>query len=100
MTPQSKLLLISTSTVYGTGYLDHAEGEIRETMGDVRRMIFIPYALADRAAYAQKATARFASMGFQCKSIDEYADPVLALGEAGAIFVGGGNTFRLLKALL
>jgi peptidase E len=62
MTPQTKLLLISTSTVYGTGYLDHAEGEIRETMGDVRRMIFIPYALADRAAYAQKATARFASM--------------------------------------
>jgi dipeptidase E len=99
MTPQSKLLLISTSTVYGTGYLDHAEQVIRETMGAARRVIFIPYALQDRATYARRATARFASMGMQCESIEKYADPVLALSETDAIFVGGGNTFRLLKTL-
>jgi len=99
MTLPTKLLLISSSAVYGTGYLDHAESEIRETMGDAQRVIFIPYALADRVAYARKAIARFAGMGFQCKSIDEYANPVTALAEADAIFVGGGNTFRLLKVL-
>ena len=99
MTLPTKLLLISSSAVYGTGYLDHAEPEIREIMGDARRLIFIPYALADRAKYASKAIARFAGMGLQCKSIDEYANPVTALDEADAIFVGGGNTFRLLKVL-
>jgi dipeptidase E len=99
MTPQTKLLLISTSTVYGTGYLDHAEQAICETMGDARRVIFIPYALQDRAAYAQRATARFRSMGLHCESIDNFADPVRTLSETDAIFVGGGNTFRLLKTL-
>jgi dipeptidase E len=99
MTPLSRLLLISTSTVYGTGYLDHAEQEIRETMGNARRLIFIPYALADRAAYARKAASRFAKMGFECKSVDAYKDVVRALDDADALFVGGGNTFRLLKAL-
>ena len=100
MTLPTKLLLISSSAVYGTGYLDHAEPEIREIMGDARRLIFIPYALADRAKYASKAIARFAGMGLQCKSIDEYANPVTALDEADAIFVGGGNTFRLLKVCM
>jgi len=99
MTPLTRLLLISTSTVYGTGYLDHAEQEIRNTMGDARRVIFIPYALADRATYAAKAVSRFESMGFECRSIEGSPDAVRTLGDADAVFVGGGNTFRLLKAL-
>jgi len=99
MTTPAKLLLLSTSTVFGTGYLDHAEQEVRQTMGDARRILFIPYALADRAAYAQKAVNRFETMGFHCQSIDDYPDPIAALGETDAVFVGGGNTFRLLKAL-
>jgi dipeptidase E len=99
MMTSTKLLLISTSTVYGTGYLDHAEPQIREIMGESRRVIFIPYALADRVAYAKKAGSRFEAMGFECKTIDDYADPVRALDDADAVFVGGGNTFRLLKTL-
>lgn len=99
MTPFAKLLLISTSTVYGTGYLDHAEQQIRETMGAARRVVFIPYALADRTGYAKKAVSRFGAMGFQCKAIDDFPDAVRALDDADAVFVGGGNTFRLLKTL-
>jgi dipeptidase E len=99
MTPTTKLLLLSSSTIHGTGYLDYAEHEIREMMGEARRVIFIPYALADRASYGEKAASHFANMGFECKSIDEYADAVGALEEADAVFVGGGNTFRLLKIL-
>jgi dipeptidase E len=99
MTRPAKLLLISTSTVFGTGYLDHAELEIRSILGDARRIVFLPYALADRAAYAAKAVLRFRSMGFQCSSIDDAPSPLRALDCADAIFVGGGNTFRLLKTL-
>jgi len=96
MTRPAKLLLISTSTVFGTGYLDHAELEIRSILGDARRIVFLPYALADRAAYAAKAVLRFRSMG---SSIDDAPCPLRALDCADAIFVGGGNTFRLLKVL-
>lgn len=94
-----RLLLISTSTVFGTGYLDHAESEIRTALGDARRVVFVPYALADRATYTARAAARFQSMGFQCASIEDASTPQRALDNADAIFVGGGNTFRLLKAL-
>jgi len=99
MTLLPRLLLISTSTVFGTGYLDHAEPEVRNILGDARRVIFLPYALADRSAYAAKAVARFQSMGLSCASIEDAVSPRRALDEADAIFVGGGNTFRLLKAL-
>ncbi len=91
--------MISSSTVHGTGYLDHAESEIRAAFGAARRVIFIPYALADRISYVSKAVTRFESMGFECCSIEDHPNPIRALDEADAIFVGGGNTFRLLKTL-
>lgn len=94
-----KLLLISTSTVFGTGYLDHAESEIREHLSGVRRVLFVPYALLDRNGYAAKARERFERLGIELRSIHDASDPKLAVAEAEAIFIGGGNTFRLLKTL-
>jgi dipeptidase E len=94
-----QLLLISNSTLYGSGYLDHAETEIREFLGDVKRVLFVPYALHDRDAYAATAIQRFAKMGFELSSIHTTAHPVRAVNDTEAIFIGGGNTFRLLKAL-
>ena len=70
---------------------------MRETLGRCTRVLFIPWALADREAYAEKARERFAAMGFGLESIHETKDPVDAVEEAEAIFTGGGNTFRLLR---
>jgi dipeptidase E len=95
----SRLLLISNSTLHGRDYLDHAEEEIRGVLGGVRTVLFVPYALQDRAACAAKARARFGAMGFGLESIHEAADPARAVEKAEAVFIGGGNTFRLLKAL-
>ena len=95
----SRLLLISNSTLYGRGYLDHAEAEIRRLLGALRRVLFVPFALADRDAYAAKAEARFAAFGYEVTSIHRARDPWQAIDDADALFVGGGNTFRLLKAL-
>lgn len=94
-----RILLISNSTLYGSGYLDHAAAEIRDFLGDVARVLFVPFALADRDAYASSARARFATMGYALDSIHEASDKQLAVSDAGSIFIGGGNTFRLLKAL-
>jgi dipeptidase E len=94
-----RLLLISNSTLYGSGYLDHAEAEIRDFLGDVKRVLFVPFALHDRAAYAATAQQRFAQMGYELSSIHTASDPRQAVEDTEAIFIGGGNTFRLLKAL-
>lgn len=95
----SRLLLISNSTLHGSGYLDHAEAEIRDFLGDVKRVLFVPFALYDRDAYAATARDRFARMGYELSSLHDAGDPLRAVADTQAIFVGGGNTFRLLKTL-
>ena len=94
-----RLLLLSTSTLYGGGYLDYAEQHIREFLGASARVLFVPYALADRDAYANTARQRFERMGYELYSIHQEADPARAVDRADIIFIGGGNTFRLLKTL-
>lgn len=93
------LLLISSSVVYGSGYLDHAEPEIRDFLGNIRRVLFVPYALHNRDTYTATARGRFEAMGYELHSVHEAANPRKAVENAEAIFIGGGNTFRLLKAL-
>jgi dipeptidase E len=94
-----RLLLISNSTLHGSGYLDHAESEIRSFLGDTKPLLFVPYALFDRDKYAANARQRFQKMGYELTSVHTAADPVTAVNETEAVFIGGGNTFRLLKAL-
>jgi dipeptidase E len=99
MRPTDRVLLISNSTVYGRGYLDHVESEIKGFFGSARRVLFFPFALHDRDAYTAIARTRFAAMGYSIDSAHETAVPQKAVEETDAIFIGGGNTFRLLKAL-
>lgn len=94
-----KLLLVSTSATWETRYLDHCIEEMGRTLGAVRRLLFVPFALADRAGYAARARARFAEVGVAVDALHEAADPVAAVERADAVFVGGGNTFRLLAAV-
>ncbi|HVF70414.1 MAG TPA: dipeptidase PepE [Chthoniobacterales bacterium] len=94
-----RILLISNSTIHGRGYLDHAEAQIREFLDSARTILFFPFALFDRDAYAAKAAERLGPMGYAVESAHAVADPGAAIAKTDAIFVGGGNTFRLLKAL-
>ena len=94
-----RLLLVSNSTLYGSGYLDHAAAEIRDFLRGVNRILFIPFALADHDGYASRAREKFASIGLELDSLHEAGDKALAVKQAEAIFIGGGNTFRLLKSL-
>jgi dipeptidase E len=93
------LLLVSNSTLYGSGYLDHVEGEIKDFLRRSPTTLFIPFALHDRKAYTEKAQERFHKMGFELRSIHNVSNMQRAIEEADAIFIGGGNTFRLLKDL-
>ena len=99
MHQHSRLLLLSTSTTHGRGYLEHAEAEIRDFLSNVARVLFVPFALRDQDAYAAKAREGFRRFGFEVDSLHEASKRTEAIRTAEAIFVGGGNTFRLLKAL-
>ncbi|HWX25746.1 MAG TPA: dipeptidase PepE [Vicinamibacteria bacterium] len=92
-----ELLLLSSSSVYGTGYLDHAMEAISEILGRRKRLAFVPFALADRAAYTEKVRARLEGLTVEGIAPDAQAKGTLLNAEA--FFVGGGNTFRLLDAL-
>lgn len=94
-----RLLLVSTSQTYGTGYLDHCAPEMVELFGGVKRVLFVPFALYNRDAYAARARERFEEMGYGLDSVHEADDPRRAVEEAEAVFIGGGNTFRLLDTL-
>jgi dipeptidase E len=93
------VLLLSTSRLYGSGYLDHAEVEIRNFLEKVKRVLFVPFAIHDRDGYASATQKRFVEMGYELTSIHTAINAVQAVNETDAIFIGGGNTFRLLKAL-
>jgi dipeptidase E len=94
-----RLLLISNSTLHGRGYLAHAEKEIVDFVGSRKKILFVPFALYDRAGYAAKVKDRLHDMGLSLTSIHDVSNMPRAIADADVIFVGGGNTFRLLKGL-
>jgi dipeptidase E len=95
----ARLLLLSNSTNHGRGYLDHAMPEIRAHLGPLRRLLFVPFALHDRGGYAGKVRERFAREGIGVDALTADDDGRRAIEAAQALFVGGGNTFRLLRTL-
>jgi dipeptidase E len=94
-----RLLLISNSTNHGQGYLDHVLSEIDDFLGAIRRLVFVPFALKDRAAYGARAAERLAAIGVEVSTLTADEAGLRRAREAEAVFTGGGNTFRLLKTL-
>ena len=98
---QRKLLIASTSTLFGKPYLEYLKGEIVLHFSESDYILFIPYARPGGITYdqyTQTAWKFFAANGMELKGIHQ-TDPQTALSEAQSIFVGGGNTFVLLKSL-
>lgn len=97
-----RLLLLSNSTCYQMGYLEHAMGDLKDFLGDsVGRVLFVPYAGVTVAwdTYTNKVREKYAEIGYELLSVHQTSDPVAAVNEAEAIAVGGGNTFFLLKEM-
>ncbi|HPG32584.1 MAG: dipeptidase PepE [Lentimicrobiaceae bacterium] len=98
-----KLLLISNSTNPGEEYLGWPRNDIKNFLNNtgVKRVLFIPYAGVTMSydAYEAKVKAVFELLGYQLYSIHHETDPVLAVAQAEAIAVGGGNTFHLVREM-
>jgi dipeptidase E len=69
---------------------------------NVSNVLFIPYASSEPDSfgeYTEKVGKPLRSWGFEVSGIHDSSDPVQAVKQAQAIFIGGGNTFLLLKTL-
>ena len=74
-------------------------GELRTFLDPGAPVLFIPYALRDQDGYEKRVADMLRPIGVRVESIHRARDPVAAVRGAKAVFVGGGNTFRLLAAL-
>jgi dipeptidase E len=72
---------------------------VRAFFGPVRRVLFVPYALRDHDRYVQLLVEKGLHAGYEIDPLHRHPDPVAAVRAAEAVFVGGGNTFRLLAEL-
>ncbi len=97
-----RLLLISNSTNPGESYLNYPKHQIRDFLGEkALECAFIPYAGVTISFddYEARVRERFAEIGQGLRSIHHASDPGEAIEKAGAIVVGGGNTFQLIKMI-
>ena len=96
------LILASTSTVYGSAYLDYLKPTLARHFKQLSELLFIPYARPGGCSYedyTKVVATAFAALDISVRGIHEYSDPKVAIQKAQGIFVGGGNTFVLVKQL-
>jgi dipeptidase E len=96
---RKRILLLSSSTVFGSRPFDYAEKEIKDFLQGITEILFVPFAIGDYARYFKGTRDRFEKMGVAVSSLHTAPDKSKAIEETKVIFVGGGNTFRLLKTL-
>ncbi|WP_454975380.1 dipeptidase PepE [Capnocytophaga bilenii] len=97
-----KLLLASTSTVYGGTYLSYLQDELINFFEGINQIIFIPYARPSGIShdeYTAIAHKAFKAIGKEIIGLHTFANPAETLRNAQAIFTGGGNTFLLVTQL-
>ncbi len=93
------LLLLSNSKIHGKGYLEHAMDAIVEFLDGCRVLHFVPYAQTQYEAYTQRVCTALQPLGVEVIGLNAGSNPREVVKEAEVLFVGGGNTFRLLRSV-
>lgn len=97
----ANILLLSSSRVGETPYLEHAIALIKQKLNGVTELLFIPYAgvTLNYDKYTTKVQDAFAGTDITVKGLHQFDNASDAINNAQAIVVGGGNTFHLLHQL-
>ncbi len=64
-----------------------------------KTIMFVPFALKDHDAVTERVRKSLAPLGINIISAHEFENPVAELDKVDGIYMGGGNTFRLLDTL-
>ncbi len=96
------ILIASTSTLHGSGYLDYLIEELKCLFKEADEILFVPYARPGGIShedYTKIVSKAFKKINKNVKGLHEFKNPETAIKEAKGIFVGGGNTFVLVSQL-
>jgi dipeptidase E len=97
-----KVIIASTSTVFGGTYLDYLLPVLKEHFKGISNLVFIPFARPGGIThdeYTEKVKPFFKQLNIEVKGIHQFENPIEAIQNAEAIFTGGGNTFVLVDML-
>lgn len=99
--PRLRLLLLSNSTKPGQAPLAHAMGAIDAFLGQIRELVFVPFAAVRMSAvgYTEFIQKTLRPLAIRVRPLPEGRNGVDVLRMAPAVAVGGGNTFHLLHRL-
>ncbi|KAL9883194.1 putative alpha-aspartyl dipeptidase [Glossina fuscipes fuscipes] len=95
------IFLLSSSKVHGYEFLRHAQEELTTFLkrNSVKTILFVPYAKITHDKYTETVSKALSPWGYKVEGIHVKKNPSDAIRSAEAIFIGGGNTFLLLKTL-
>lgn len=98
--PIYNLLVVSTSTIHGSGFLDYIKDDFIKFI-DSDELLFIPFARPSGISFDAYTAKVQEALGenIRVSGLHEFQNKKRAIQDAKAIFVGGGNTFLLLKTL-
>ena len=96
------LIIASTSTIFGLSYLEYLLPTLKDHFKNADTILFVPYARPDGIShddYTAKVAEAFAKIDKRVVGLHTFENPVEAIAKAQGVFVGGGNTFLLVKQL-
>ncbi|WP_272151479.1 dipeptidase PepE [Tenacibaculum aiptasiae] len=97
-----KLIIASTSTVHGSGYLEYILPTLYNFFKGIETIVFIPYARPGGISYDEYtaiASKAFEKINKKVVGVHQFENPQEGIQKAEAIFTGGGNTFELVNQI-
>jgi len=97
-----ELLIASTSTIHGGTYLDYVLEEVKSFFEGVSEVVFVPYAQPSGISfddYTAVAAKAFGRVGIKVRGVHTFDTAAEGIDRAEGVFIGGGNTFLLLREL-
>ncbi len=96
------IIIASTSTLHGSGYLEYILDDLLIFFKDANEILFIPYARPGGISYddyTKTVEIAFSKINKKVRGLHTFENPTTAIKNAEAIFTGGGNTFVLVNQL-
>ena len=97
-----KMILASTSTIFGSKYLEYLFPVIKNLYQECNNIIFIPFARPNGIShdlYTKHVKATFNKIGLNISGINESNNTIDSIKKCDGIFIGGGNSFVLLDEI-
>jgi len=98
----SALLLGSSPFHAKRDFYEPEAAAFRDVFGAPKKILFLPFALKDHETYAKFYQNFMETLGYQLEPLNQYETNETkkkAVEQAEGLFIGGGNTFRLLASL-